>query len=121
MDADRCCDTLPRESSDDAEEENPYGACSIRPPAMLSGIGAAMAAIALGSKRAAAQAPGDAFQPARHQQDEWMTRLTGKHRTIIDCATVSGAGEGMLYASNLYLGNKNGYQLTRATWPLSSA
>ena len=58
---------------------------------MLSGVGAALAAIALGSKRAAAQAPGEAFQPTRHQQDEWMARLPGKHRTIIDCATVSGA------------------------------
>ena len=54
---------------------------------MLSGAGAAIAAIALGSKRAAAQAPADAFQPARHPQDEWMTRLPGKRRTIIDCAT----------------------------------
>lgn len=78
---------------------------------MLSGLGAAIAAIALGPKRAAAQASGEAFQPARHQQDEWLARLPGKHRTIIDCATVSGAGEGMLYANNLYVGNKNGYQL----------
>jgi hypothetical protein len=73
---------------------------------LLSGVTAAIAAIALGSKRAAAQAPGEAFQPARHQPDEWMTRVTGKHRTIIDCATVSGAGEGMLYANNLYVGNR---------------
>jgi intracellular sulfur oxidation DsrE/DsrF family protein len=79
---------------------------------MLSGIGAAIAAIALGSKRAAAQAPGGGFQPARHQQDEWLTRLPGKHRTIIDCATVAGAGEGMLYANNLYVANRNGYQLS---------
>jgi intracellular sulfur oxidation DsrE/DsrF family protein len=81
---------------------------------LLSGVTAAIAAIALGSKRAAAQAPGEAFQPARHQPDEWMTRVTGKHRTIIDCATVSGAGEGMLYANNLYLGNRNGYQLNES-------
>jgi hypothetical protein len=81
---------------------------------MLSGVGAAIAAIVLGSKRAAAQAPGGGFQPARHQQDEWMTQLPGKHRTIIDCATVSGAGEGMLYANNLYVGNKNGYQLSES-------
>jgi hypothetical protein len=78
---------------------------------MLSGVGAALAAITLGSKRAAAQAPDEGFQPARHQQDEWMARLAGKHRTIIDCATVGGAGEGMLYANNLYVGNRNGYQL----------
>ena len=81
---------------------------------VLSGVGAAIAAIALGSKRAEAQAPGEGFRPARHEQDEWMTRLPGKHRTIIDCATVSGAGEGMLYANNLYLGNRNGYQLNES-------
>ena len=81
---------------------------------ILSGIGAAVAAIAIGSKRAAAQAPGGDFQPARHEQDEWLTRLPGKHRTIIDCATVSGAGEGILYANNLYVGNKNGYQLNES-------
>jgi hypothetical protein len=78
---------------------------------MLSGVGAALAALVLGSKRAAAQVPAEGFQAARHSQDEWMTRVPGKHRTIIDCATVSGAGEGMLYANNLYVGNKNGYQL----------
>jgi intracellular sulfur oxidation DsrE/DsrF family protein len=81
---------------------------------MLSGVGAAIAAIAFGSKRAAAQTLGEGFQPARHQQDEWMMRLPGKHRTIIDCATVAGAGEGMLYANNLYVGNKNGYQLNES-------
>ena len=81
---------------------------------LLSGVGAAIAAIALGPKQAAAQSPGGGFQPARHQQDEWMTRLPGKHRTIIDCATVSGAGEGILYANNLYVGNKNGYQLNES-------
>jgi intracellular sulfur oxidation DsrE/DsrF family protein len=81
---------------------------------MLSGVGAAIAAIAFGSKRAAAQAPAESFRPARHQQDEWMSQVPGKHRTIIDCATVSGAGEGMLYANNLYVGNRNGYQLNES-------
>jgi intracellular sulfur oxidation DsrE/DsrF family protein len=81
---------------------------------LLSGVGAAIAAIALGPKQAVAQSPAGGFQPARHEQDEWMTRLPGKHRTIIDCATVSGAGEGILYANNLYVGNKNGYQLNES-------
>jgi intracellular sulfur oxidation DsrE/DsrF family protein len=40
-----------------------------------------------------------------------LNRLPGRHRTFIDCATVNGAGEGMLYANNLYVANKNGYQL----------
>lgn len=81
---------------------------------MLSGVAAAVAAIALGSKRAAAQVPAAGFQPARHQQDEWLNRLPGSHRTIIDCATVAGAGEGMLYANNLYVANRNGYQLNES-------
>ena len=82
--------------------------------AMLSGLGASVAAFALGSNTTAAQAPAGGFQPARHQEDEWLNRLPGTHRTIIDCATASGAGEGMLYANNLYDANRNGYQLTES-------
>ena len=81
---------------------------------MLSALGAALAAFALGSKQAGAQTPAGGFQPARHQQDDWLTQLPGRHRTIIDCATVSGAGEGMLYANNLFVGNRNGYQLAES-------
>jgi hypothetical protein len=40
-----------------------------------------------------------------------MDTIPGKHRTFVDCATVSGAGEGILYANNLYVANKSGYQL----------
>jgi hypothetical protein len=78
---------------------------------LLSGLGAAVAAFSLGSRTAAAQAPAARFQPARHQQDDWMNALPGRHRTIIDCATVSGAAEGVLYSNNLYVANRNGYQL----------
>jgi hypothetical protein len=81
---------------------------------MLSGLGAAVAAVALGSKTAVAQTPAGGFEPARHQQDDWLNRLPGRHRTFIDCATVSGAGEGMLYANNLYVANRNGYQLNES-------
>jgi hypothetical protein len=82
--------------------------------AMLSGLGASVAAFALGSNTTAAQAPAGGFQPARHQEDEWLNRLPGTHRTIIDCATATGAGEGMLYANNLYVANRNGYQLNES-------
>lgn len=78
---------------------------------LLSAIGAAAGAIALGSRGAAAQAPGPRFQPARHQQDGWLDQLPGRHRNFIDCATVSGAAEGILYANNLYVANKDAYQL----------
>ncbi len=81
---------------------------------VLSGVAITAATIAVGSKSAAAQAPSRGFQPSRHQQDEWLNRLPGRHRTIIDCATVSGAGEGMLYANNLYVANASGYKLTES-------
>jgi hypothetical protein len=80
---------------------------------ILSALGAAFAAFAVGQRTAGAQTVPAAggFQPARHSQDAWLNALPGRHRTFIDCATVSGAGEGMLYANNLYVANKNGYQL----------
>jgi hypothetical protein len=78
---------------------------------LIAGVGAALAAFTVGSRSARAQAPAGRFQPARHAQDEWLDTLPGRHRTFIDCATTSGAGEGMLYANNLYVANRSGYQL----------
>jgi hypothetical protein len=78
---------------------------------LLSGIGAAIAAATLGSRNAAAQAPAAGFQAARHGQDEWLNRLPGKHRNFIDSATAPAAAAAILYANNLYVANKSGYQL----------
>jgi hypothetical protein len=78
---------------------------------VMSGLGAAIAAFALGSKTAAAQTPAARFQPARHQQDAWLDAIAGKHRTFIDASTPRGAGEAMLYANNLYEANKTGYTM----------
>jgi len=76
---------------------------------MLAGVGAAVAALSVGATRASAQTP--AFQPARHPQDEWLGKVPGRHRTIIDCASVNSAGSGVLYANNLFVANRSGYQL----------
>jgi len=83
--------------------------------AVLTGAAAA-AAVSLTSVRAGAQSPTPArrFQPARHSQDEWLDTVPGKHRTFIDCASVTAAGSGMLYANNLYVANAKGYQLKEA-------
>ena len=78
---------------------------------MMSSLGAAVAAFALGSREASAQTAAGRFQPARHPQDAWLDAVAGKHRTFIDAATTNGAGEGMLYANNLYEANKSGYSL----------
>jgi len=78
---------------------------------IVSGVGAALAAVAFAARNASAQTAGPTYQPARHPQDAWLGQLRGGHRTIVDCASVNAAGEGMLYANNLYLANKSGYQL----------
>ncbi|PYR63727.1 MAG: hypothetical protein DMF88_24625 [Acidobacteria bacterium] len=64
---------------------------------MVSGLGAAVAALAVGSRTAAAQTAAGQFQPARHAQDAWLDAVPGKHRTFIDAAT--------------YESNKSGYSL----------
>lgn len=73
-------------------------------------VGAAFA-VALGSRMASAQGRAAPFQPARHPEDGWLDALPGKHRTIIDASTASGAGSALLYAFNLYLANKSAYSL----------
>ena len=79
---------------------------------LLSGLSAAAAAWTIGLRKAEAQTSAPvAFQPARHPQDEWMNTLPGKHRTVIDCAAISAAGTGVFYANNIFIANRNGYQL----------
>jgi hypothetical protein len=79
---------------------------------MMSGLGAAVAAFAIGSGTGVAQTPARPFQPARHPQDAWLDAVAGTHRTFIDAATVAGAAEAMLYANNLYVANGAGYALS---------
>jgi hypothetical protein len=82
---------------------------------VMTGCGAAVAAVAtvaFGSRSAAAQTGGAPFQPARHPQDAWLDAVPGKHRSFIDASTVTGAGEAILYANNLFEANKNGYSLS---------
>ena len=81
---------------------------------LIAGLGATAAAIIVGSKSATGQTPAARFQPARHEQDAWLNTVPGKHRTFIDCASVGSAGSGLLYANNLYVANKGGYQLSES-------
>lgn len=81
---------------------------------LITGFGATAAAIVVAGRAATAQAPAAGFEPARHEQDSWFNAVPGKHRTFIDCASVGSAGAGLLYANNLYVANKNGYQLNES-------
>ncbi len=81
---------------------------------LMSGLGAAAAAVALTARTADAQTPAQPFKAPRHDKDAWLDTIPGKHRSFIDCSTVSGAGEGILYANNLYVANKSGYSLNES-------
>jgi hypothetical protein len=76
----------------------------------ISRLGAAVAGTAFGARTAHAQTSSTAFSAARHTTDDWMDKLPGKHRMVIDGVTPNGAGESVLFANNLYQANK-GYQL----------
>lgn len=71
-----------------------------------------LAAFGLGAGSSQAQTPpATGFQPARHPQDDWLDSLPGKHRMFLDAQTTTGVGEAIAFASNVFLGNKNGYDL----------
>ncbi len=83
---------------------------------VLATLGSVFSVIAIGQRPISAQTTATAgtYRPERHKEDEWLNAVPGKHRTFVDCATVSGAAEGMLYANNLYVANKSAYRLNES-------
>ena len=75
----------------------------------MSGIGAALAAVGLGSGTASAQVAGP-YTPFRHPEDDWMERPV-KHRVIIDAPTLDSPPEAFRFASNLLTTNQSAYGL----------
>mgnify|MGYP006270099029 CR=1 FL=1 len=80
---------------------------------VLSVMGAAAAGVALSAAPARAQesAKSAAFSPTRHNEDAWLDAVPGKHRVIIDAAPLAGGSDAVLYAGNLFMANKQGYNL----------
>ena len=80
---------------------------------LVTGMGAAAAAVALAGTRTGAQAPPPAttFEPVRHDKDAWFDKVPGKHRCVLDVTTASGVGEAIGFANNLFTANKSGYSL----------
>ena len=78
--------------------------------AVLTGALGAVAMVGLGVDVAGAQTS-SGFQPPRHEQDDWLDQVPGKHRVIIDATSANGAGEALLFARNLFNGNRTPYGL----------
>jgi intracellular sulfur oxidation DsrE/DsrF family protein len=79
-------------------------------------LGAAAAAFgaAFSASRPVAQAQaagGGTWQPNRHEQDDWLDKLSGKHRFVFDTTTPEGFGGALLFANNYFIANQNAYNL----------
>ena len=74
---------------------------------------ASLAALAMGGLAMAQvkSAPAGRFEPARHDKDDWMDQMPGKHRLVIDTTSADGFRDGLLFASNFMLANRNDYAL----------
>lgn len=78
----------------------------------LSRLGAGAAALgALAAAAPDARAQGAGFQPARHAEDDWMDRLPGRHRLLLDATTPAAIDDGRRFASNFIAANRSGYGL----------
>jgi hypothetical protein len=79
----------------------------------LGAAAVAAAGVGVGAAEAQSTTPraASAFKAARHADDDWMDKLPGKHRMVIDAVTPHGAGEAILFANNLYEANKAAYGL----------
>jgi hypothetical protein len=81
----------------------------------LTRISAGMTAFAAsfvgGAAVAQAQTPAGHFQPARHEKDDWLDQLPGKHRIVFDTTTPDSLGDGLAFANNFLRTSRSDYNL----------
>jgi len=82
--------------------------------AFIAGVGATVTAIGVGGVEVSAQSSGAPFRATRHAGDDWMDKMIGRHRMVIDGVTANGAGDAVLFANNLYVANQSAYNLNDA-------
>ena len=81
----------------------------------MSGVGAFAAMFAFGRRAEGAQAAAaTAFKPAHHPQDEWLEKIPGKHRIVVDVTSAQGVPTAVGWVDNLYTAHKSGYGLEEA-------
>src|SRR5947208_10447484 len=54
------------------------------------------------------------WEPARHEKDDWLDQLPGKHRLVFDGLSPEGVRDALQFTGNFFTGNKNGYGLDAA-------
>lgn len=56
-------------------------------------------------------APTGRWQPERHEQDDWLDKIPGKHRIVFDATTPEAFGYALLFANNYFIANYDSYGL----------
>ena len=82
--------------------------------ALVTGLGAVLAAFTAGARPVRAQSVGRGFSPARHDMDRWMDQLPGKHRVFVDSASGTGGEDTLRFAGNLFIANRTAYGIAPA-------
>jgi intracellular sulfur oxidation DsrE/DsrF family protein len=72
--------------------------------AAFAGIMSASAAVAQCQSPTVAR-----WQPERHEKDDWLDKLPGKHRFVFDTTTPEGIGQAIVFASNFIRVNQSDY------------
>jgi intracellular sulfur oxidation DsrE/DsrF family protein len=70
---------------------------------------ASLAALAIGGVAMAKPKTPARFEPARHDKDDWMDSVPGKHRMVIDTTSPGGFRDGLLFAGNFMQANRDDY------------
>lgn len=70
------------------------------------GAGATVVGVAGVGRVELANAAASSFNPAKHAQDDWMDKIPGKHRMVIDTTTPQGFGAALAYANNFINASK---------------
>ena len=74
---------------------------------------ASLAALAVGGAAMAQDKPAanTRWEPARHDKDDWLDKVPGRHRLVVDTTSADGFGAGLAFASNFIRANRTDYGL----------
>jgi len=70
-----------------------------------------LAALAAGSVAKAQDKTTVRWEPARHDKDDWLDKLPGKHRLVFDTTTPEALGDALAFANNFIRVNRSDYGL----------
>jgi len=62
-------------------------------------------------KAQAQRSPAAAWRPGLEAKDDWMDSIPGRHRMMFDSTNPDAFGGALMYATNFYFSNKDGYGL----------